>query len=107
MARTGVGTLGWILFLSVVRTVRATDCSTLISGSTLEVPTGTECTVGDNLNIPAVTVTVYGTMTITVKNVTITVTDLEIKAGAILAANAVSTGGDGAGNSLGSGGTAS
>lgn len=104
MTRTGVGTVVWFLALCIVKRVSATDCSTLVSNNVLDVIAGTECTVGADLVIPNVVVTVYGTMKITVPIAMITVTDLEIKAGGKVTADAVSDHGVGAGNSLGSGG---
>lgn len=104
MSRTGVGTLVWIIYVVWLQTALATDCDTLVSGNVLDVASGTSCTIGADLLLPSVVVTVYGTITITVPKVAISVTDLEIKAGGIVSADAVSSSGPGAGNSHGSGG---
>ena len=105
MRRTGVGTLVWIIYVCWVQTTLGTDCDTLISGSALDVQAGTTCTVSAALPAQGVTVTVYGTISITTPNAVLEVDELEIKAGGVITADAVSDAGPGEGNSLGSGGT--
>lgn len=98
----GAITLFWILGFSV-DVVRATECTTLLSGSDLTVPDNTECTVSADFGVT--TLTLQGTMkVISPVPVTISAQTMDIQAGAKLSADAIIDDGPGNGNSLGSGG---
>lgn len=103
MTLSGIFTLCFVAAISI-DVARATECSSLIAGSSLVVPENTECTLSSGLT-GLNDILVHGTIQVTAaSNVQLSATIVHVLTGGKIAADNLASGGYGAGNTLGSGG---